>query len=89
MDGDPDFWRFSPADRLELVAFDLALRRAPRALIQTVWDGLNALENMFPSSELRPGVATGAFATSSARGSESHRRLQILADLFEERRDLR
>jgi hypothetical protein len=32
MPDDAELWCLSPADRLELVAFDLELRRAPRAL---------------------------------------------------------
>jgi hypothetical protein len=32
-----------PADRLELVAFDLELRRSPMALIAAVWAGRDAL----------------------------------------------
>jgi hypothetical protein len=43
---DDEVWlRLSPADRLELVvAFDLELRRAPRALIDAVWAGVDALK---------------------------------------------
>jgi hypothetical protein len=35
--------KLPPADRLELIAFDVEFRRAPRALIAAVWAGRDAL----------------------------------------------
>jgi hypothetical protein len=34
-----ELWTLTPAERLELVALDLELRRAPRALIAVLWGG--------------------------------------------------
>jgi hypothetical protein len=33
----------SASERLELIAFDLELRRVPRALIEAIWAGVDAL----------------------------------------------
>jgi hypothetical protein len=41
--------QLSLADRLELVAFDLELRRAPRALIEALWQTVDKL----PEADLR------------------------------------
>jgi hypothetical protein len=43
MNDDATWWCLSPRERFELVAFDLELRRAPRALIAAVWEGVDAL----------------------------------------------
>jgi hypothetical protein len=39
MSDDEVLFQLPLVDRLELVAFDLELRRAPRALIAAVWSG--------------------------------------------------
>jgi hypothetical protein len=54
MPDDAALWQLSPADRLELVAFDPELRRAPQALIAALWDGVDALE----SHRQRRGIDT-------------------------------
>jgi hypothetical protein len=43
MPHDEAWYQLPLVDRLELVAFDLELRRAPRALIAAVWEGRDAL----------------------------------------------
>jgi hypothetical protein len=37
--------RLSPADRLELLAFDAELRRLPRPLIEAIWAGVDAVKH--------------------------------------------
>jgi hypothetical protein len=36
--------RLSPADHLQLVAFDAQLRRLPRPFLNALWEALDALE---------------------------------------------
>jgi hypothetical protein len=40
--------RLSPADRLQLLAFDAELRRLPRPFIEALWAGVDAVQPVRP-----------------------------------------
>jgi hypothetical protein len=64
MPDDEAWFRLPLVDRLELVALDLELRRAPRALIEAVWAGVDVLRGRV-AGVAHPSLARPASVSSA------------------------